>query len=123
MTDLTDFYGPVISRYTRAQAIEDGVLIDVSDHEAAEMWKFPVAITSALHGELSVGAGKDAATFTARLRDVFHMMKLRAFARSEPDPDVFFRVKVGRRVLRLWGNIGPGDDPAPVLTVGFPEDR
>ncbi len=118
---MTDLYGPVISRYARAQAISDGVLIDVSDSEGAGLFKFPAVITAALHSALSKGAGKEEAAFNARLYDVFDMMRNKA--RTSQESDVFFRVKVGSRVLLLWGNCGPGDDPAPVLTIGFPEDR
>lgn len=118
---MTDFFGEVISRYTRAQAISDGVLFDVSDSEAAGLFKYPAAITAALSSALSRGAGNEAATFNARLWDVFYMM--RNEARNCSDSDLFFSVKVGSRVLELWGNCGPGDDPAPVLTIGFPEDR
>ena len=118
---MDDLFGPVISRYTRAQALADGVLFDVSDSEAAGLFKYPAAITTALFSELKRGAGNEAATFNARLWDVFYIMQVQA--RRTNDSDVFFRVKVGRRVLALWGNVGPGDDPAPVLTVGFPEDR
>ena len=111
----------VISSYSREQAIEDGVLHDVSDSEAAKLFKYPAAITCALSGALSRGAGNEAATFNARLWDVFYMMQTKA--RTCSDSDVFFSVKVGSRVLKLWGNCGPGDDAAPVITIGFPEDR
>lgn len=117
----TEIFGEVISRYTREQAVSDGVLLDVSDSEAARLFKYPAAITSALASALSRGAGNEAASFNARLWDVFYMMQIKA--RTSRDSDVFFRVTVGSRVLALWGNCGPGDDGAPVITVGFPEDR
>ena len=44
---LTDIFGPVISSYSRAQAIEDGVLIDVSEMAREAGFKHPVALTSA----------------------------------------------------------------------------
>ena len=120
MTTMTEIYGEVISSYSRAQAIEDGVLVDVSEiNDAAKLFKFPVAITTAVHAAVARGAGKSAETYKARLFDVLHMAILAAKA----DPDVFFRVKVGARNLDLWGNCGPGDDASPVITIGFPSDR
>lgn len=116
---MEELYGGVISSYSRAQAIEDGVLIDVSDTKAAGLYKHPVAITTALHAAISKGAGKDVGTYDARLWDVLYLM----IGRAGADPDVFFRVKVGARNLDLWGNCGPGDDASPVITVGFPSDR
>lgn len=120
MTTMTEMYGEVISSYSRAQAIEDGVLIDVSYfNKGAKLFKHPVAITTALHSAIARGAGKKIEIYNARLWDVLHMAILAAKA----DPDVFFRVKVGARNLDLWGNCGPGDDAAPVVTIGFPSDR
>lgn len=119
MTTMTEMYGEVISSYSRAQAIDDGVLIDVSDNEAC-LFKHPIAITNALHLALLRGEGNEARTYNARLRDVFCIMTLAA---RRGGPDVFFTVKVGARNLNLWGNCGPGDDPAPVITVGLPSDR
>ena len=119
---LEEFFGPVISSYSRAQAVADGVLIDISGGEAASLFKWPCAITTALHGALARGAGNEAATYNARLWDVFYMMQ-HAARSAGGDSDVFFTVRVGRENLNLWGNCGPGDDAAPVVTVGFPEDR
>ena len=119
MSALTEIFGEPISSYSRAQAIEDGVLVDVHGTEGAKLFKPRAAITSALHEALNVGAGKQPATYAARLWDVFYMLSV---AGRKAGSDVTFRVKVGRRMLTLSGNIGPGDDAAPVLTVGFPED-
>jgi hypothetical protein len=41
------FFGNVISSYTRAQAIEDGVLIDASNMAREAGFKWPVALTTA----------------------------------------------------------------------------
>lgn len=120
MDAITEMFGEVISSYSRAQAIEDGVLIDVSDTKAATLFKFPCAITSSLARALQRGAGSKPETFNARLWDVFYMSK---YGASTPASDTFFTVKVGARNLKLWGNCGPGDEGEPVITVGFPEDR
>lgn len=47
---MDDFFGGVIHSYSRAQAIEDGVLVDVSSmaKEAGFIW--PVAVTAAVWG-------------------------------------------------------------------------
>jgi len=112
--------GEVISAYTRAEAIEDGVLIDVSDTPAGELFRFPVAFTAALTANLRKGRGKNLETFYARAWDVGYMMTLAAKCQS--GPDVYFGVRVGNRNLRLRGNCGPGDGGEPVVTVGFPGD-
>ena len=38
-------FGPAISTYTRAQAIEDGILVDVSDTACEAGFTIPVAVT------------------------------------------------------------------------------
>ena len=121
MSSMEDIFGEVISVYTREQAHDDGVLIDVSETDAAGLFRFPCSITVALHGALSRGKGSDAATYSARLWDVLFMAQ--TASRSANSSDVFFKVKVGREVLALWGNCGPADDGAACMTFGFPEDR
>ncbi|MCP4286877.1 MAG: hypothetical protein GY792_20935, partial [Gammaproteobacteria bacterium] len=41
-------FGEVISTYTRAQAIEDGVLVDAGPTAKEIGFRFPVALTSAV---------------------------------------------------------------------------
>jgi hypothetical protein len=120
MSEMTDFFGPVISSYSRGQAIEDGVLVavDAEKFDGAGLFKFPVAFTSALWARLEVGRGSDAETFRGRVWDVCYMS---GHGRTD-GPDVYFDVIVGRETLHLRANCGPGDDPAPVMTLGFPED-
>jgi len=48
----SDFFGSVISVYTRAQAIEDGVLIDVSDIAKEAGIKYPVAVTQRVWADI-----------------------------------------------------------------------
>ena len=43
-----ELFGPVISSYSRAQAIEDGVLIDITEQARQQRFVFPMAMTSAL---------------------------------------------------------------------------
>ncbi len=45
---LINIFGPVVSSYTRTQAIEDGVLVDVSEMAQEAGFKHPVALTRAV---------------------------------------------------------------------------
>ncbi|MCX6698305.1 MAG: hypothetical protein NTV68_00020, partial [Methanomicrobiales archaeon] len=51
---MQDVFGEVIFRYTRAQAIEDGVLIDVTVTAKEIGIKYPVALTTAVYDEYVV---------------------------------------------------------------------
>ena len=119
---MTELFGEVISSYSREQAHEDGALIaiDREEFDGATLFKFPVSITSALWADLERGQGKDARTLKGRVWDVCYMMSV--YAKQAGGRDISFPTRVGKRNLELHGNIGPGDDPAPVITIGFPQD-
>ena len=46
---MEDIFGPVIHAYTRAQAIKDGVLVDVSTTATEAGIRIPTAVTAAVH--------------------------------------------------------------------------
>ncbi len=127
-------FGPVIYSYSRAQAIADGVLVDVTETARETGFKLPVAITDAFHSRLTPtradrSLGQD---YDGRLWDV---LWLAAFTLKLVDPGtdtVSFIVvlqemnsKSGRGQnsdLRLQAVCSPGDMGEPVVTIGFPED-
>lgn len=127
-------FGPVVYVYTRAQAIADGVLVNVTDTAKEAGFKLPVAITEALHNRLTptkadAAIGQD---YDGRLWDV---LWLAAFTIKLADPGtdtVTFTVALQeaearsgqpqKTDLRLRAVCGPGDEGEPVVTIGFPED-
>jgi hypothetical protein len=48
-TTMEETFGPVITCYSRAQAIEDGVLVDMSEAITPCPFKYPVAMTIAAY--------------------------------------------------------------------------
>ncbi len=123
----------VIYTYSRAQALADGVLVDVSSMAQEAGFRYPVAISVDLHAaltpntrELSWGQSYD-----GRLWDVLFMASMAA-RRTIWDRQAAFDVsqavcptnrgRLHRRTLHLWIVIGPGDNHEPVVTLGFPED-
>jgi hypothetical protein len=121
-----------LRRYPRAQAIADGVLVDVSrEASPAGMlggFAVPVAVTAALWSTIEsiprslVGI----ADTRGRLHDVLWMAALAA-RRHRGDTSVPFLVHLPSRgtrmrTVRLVVAIGPGDDGEPVVTIGYPED-
>jgi hypothetical protein len=122
-------FGDPISVYTRRQAIEDGVLVDLMQPETLGLvreagFRFPVAMTTtafcATVGELDtpLPAGQD---LQGRLWDVLWMLKL-AIKSSKPGNDrVSFSVVVWdgkrRNKVNLWSLCGPGDRCEPVITI------
>ena len=139
----TDYFGPAVYTYTRKQAIEDGVLVDLTEagpglvKEAG--FKYPVAMTRGAYAEtieaggiyeddpnqpgmevLKLPAGQDV---TGRIWDVLWMLKV-AISRVTSGDRIAYEVLVqsghGRsklKTVRLWSQCGPGDDGAPVITI------
>lgn len=119
----------VISVYTRAQAIEDGVLVDVSHWAGTGPdgmlggFPVPVVFTRALFDVVDVDARPErerpaCQSTRGRAHDVLFMARL-AFAQAKR-PDVFFRLLLtnGRQKLAQLRAVWDGDG----VTIGFPED-
>ena len=105
---MSDFWGEPIYSYTRKQAIEDGVLVDLSQHGPDFGIIRPIAITGTAWGELSAGRAEDEALI--KLLATFRI----EMGKSAPGVDrVHFKVND----VELWALCGPGDDGAPVLTI------
>ena len=114
-------FGDVIYSYTRKQAIDDGVLVDLSDNEVTRQhWKYPVACTDTVWSSIEAAISQSGHDLNGILHDVYSMAKLAARRAREGERDVLFTVLIAgaRRQLKL--NIGPGDTPAPVLTLMLP---
>ena len=137
MADEDPVFGDVICSYTRKQAIEDGVLVDITEMAKEAGIKYPVAITStAFFGYVAPDPMPPGQDLKGRLWDLFTMFKLAA--RKTSGPNLEFKVEFvlgGIRVgpaerpvkniddtwklveVTLQAVCGPGDDPAPVITV------
>ena len=120
----------VISSYTRAQALEDGVLIDVSSVAKEAGIKFPVAMTSTVWGEcVEVPEGVIGQDEKGRLWDILWMFRCAA-ARFNGDT-LLFKLYVrnhnrerlnSRDLVTLKAVCGPGDTPEPVITIMLPDE-
>ena len=124
---MGEVFGEVISSYSRAQAIEDGVLIDVSEVAKEAGIKFPVAVTRTVWDGYIVPdprAEKYGQSESGRLWDVLNL--LRHAARrggSELIFAVYFIMKERqKRLVTLKAVCGPGDEAEPVITVMLPEE-
>lgn len=139
-----DLFGPVIHSYSRAQALEDGYLVDVSETAAEAGLRYPTGLTRAVwddcvewdkqDGERR-GPKRDQYVHqdeSGRLWDVIWMaaMAIRS-NRSDPDstrlPYWFYRIPRQGSGLRakkvcLHIHIGPGDQGESVLTIMLPNE-
>lgn len=122
----------VIFRYTRADALKDGVLMDAGAMANEAGFRVPVALTAKVWATC-VGWSADERTpqdESGRLWDVLWMASLaaRAAARRGDSGRVLFEVLVvprgGRRprLTRLALLLGPGDQGECVATILTPDE-
>ncbi len=142
--DSSDFWGEPIHVYTRAQALADGVLVDLTtatDDRGQRLcgqagFKVPVAITRTAwtkaieaggtwkrdgEGErLELPGGQ---SLTGRLWDLLWMLRRASSQTTVTTDRVHFQVLVDvngdgqHESVKLWALCGPGDDARPVITI------
>lgn len=124
MSQPHPIFGEVISAYSRAQALEDGALVDVSQIASEAGFKFPVALTASVWSDISEGLSLPSAagqSVNGRVWDVVWMAML-AVKRASRTDTLTFEVIIGRKTQSYVMKIGPGDTPASVITIMRPED-
>ena len=129
------FFGEVISTYTRAQAIEDGVLIDAGSMAQEAGFKWAVAVTSAAWADCVAWSEDDSdkqvhQDRSGRLWDVLFMASHAIRARSGSGDRLLFQLyrvprdgrstKAELTTLKLI--VGPGDQGEPVITILLPHE-
>lgn len=115
-------FGEVIYSYTRTQAIEDGVLVDVSETAAELGFRLPVAVSAAVWTRCvdweNEEAGQDE---KGRLWDVLWIARLAARgAKEQSQVGYILRVVQADQTVEhveLKMHIGPGDEGEPVITI------
>jgi hypothetical protein len=119
----------LVHRYSRADALRDSVLIDVSANAKEAGFKYAVALTAAACGRcVTVPPGVACQDEAGRLWDVLTMLRFAVRGPGGDAPELRFGVHVCNDnrdrtppLVRLKAVCGPGDDGAPVVTVMLPE--
>jgi hypothetical protein len=140
---MKEIFGDVIYAYTRAQAIEDGVLIDVSELAKEAGIKFPTALTSAVWGDyVAVPAElKGHQDEVGRCWDILWMFSWAVRSGRITGATGAFEVIIakpdkgdwrknekghdgnrGQRLVTLKAVSGPSDDGSPCVTIMRPEE-
>lgn len=129
------FFGEVISVYTRAQALADGVLIDAGPMAREAGFRWPVAVTAAAWEDCVAWSESDSDRQThqdqsGRLWDVLFMAAYAARANAEAGSELCFELyrvprdghstEAALTTLKLI--VGPGDDAEPVMTILLPNE-
>jgi len=124
------FFGDIISTYTRAQAIEDGVLIDISSTAKEAGFEWPIAMTAGAWADCVAWSDTDSQAQvyqdqSGRLWDVIFMaFQAISLSRETGDRLLFRLYRVPRdghstdaELTTLKLIVGPGDSGEPVITI------
>lgn len=121
--DEVPFWGTVISTYTRADALRDGVLVELDQKIVSEAgFRVPIAVTSTVWALLNkIPEGQD---LTGRIWDLLFMLKMKISRNPNPGPELRYTVILGPRnkIVELKCCSGPGDEGEHVMTIMFPEE-
>jgi hypothetical protein len=134
-TAMTKVFGDVIHRYGRAQAIEDGLLVDLSGDEAIRedvadvcrrYYKHPIACTPTVFDLLDAAVKNEryCNDYAGLVHDVLWMSK--CASRKIDDSAVVFPVIIAgagrRRHYDFKLIVGPGEQGEPVITIMMPDE-
>ncbi|NDP47164.1 MAG: hypothetical protein GZ085_02010 [Sulfuriferula multivorans] len=137
MNTMNEVFGEVVHAYSRAQAIEDGILIDVTEAAKEALFVVPVALSLAAWTDCVKWTDKDGQRQPHqdedwRLWDVLFMANL-AVARNRLGLGWTLKFLVSRiprggkawrpRLVDLVCAIGPGDSGEPVITIMLPGEN
>lgn len=129
------FFGNVISVYTRAAALADGVLIDAGPMAREAGFRWQVALTAAAWADCVVWTDADSERQipqdqSGRLWDVLWMAVFAARSTATASSELPFELycvprdghatEAVRTQLKLM--LGPGDDGEPVMTILLPNE-
>ncbi len=123
-------FGELIYTYTRAQAIADGLLVDVTERAKEVGFKVPVAITASVyHQYVQVPEGVTDQNESGRLWDICTMLHYAISQSADSGPELLFKLHVRNHeqagpppLVELKCHSGPGDHGEHVLTILTPDE-
>lgn len=107
--DFNDLYGEVVFTYSRAEAICDGVLVDITN-QSKPMFKIPVAMTAA-----ALYSVRD--NIRAALIDLYNQITK---TNSDNTDLIFYTTKIEHQKLKAM--IHGGDQGEAVITIMLPHE-
>ena len=133
-TEVYEEFGNSVYSYSRKQAIDDGVLVDVSQMAREAGFTIPVAVTDSVWIDFINWEESDTKKQTyqdsnGRLLDVLSMLRF-AIPRNRDTACVFYKLYIVPRdgktkkakLTQLKAVIGAGDDGQPVITIMLPSE-
>ena len=115
----SEIFGELIYSYSRADAIRDGVLLDVSERARRAGIRYPTACTHGVWALIDCVTPSETDTLSgivadARLAAVLTAMLAAIRRGGSRGTDRVEFVALG---AALWAHCGPGDTGSPVITI------
>ena len=120
-------FGEIIYSYTREQALEDGVLIDVTDIAKEVGIIHPTAITEGILEAITPDKRLETepktyeAILKSRIWDILWMMKM-SIVQSKGGRKVNSRAFIAQKWVKYKAECGPGDNGEPIITIMLPHE-
>ena len=129
-SSMEEFFGEVISSYSRAQAIDDGVLVDLSGLFPSDtrLYKWPVACTATVWSFIEKACPRNKNGIT-EVKDAgpwvwdLCWMSIKAKTKVLSPSEHLFVCTIGRKTYGLKAVCGPGDNGEPVITIMLPGEE
>ena len=123
-------FGEIIYTYTRAQAVADGVQVEVTKTAQEAGIRFPVFLTRTVYDAyVTVPDGVTAQDEAGRLWDIVWMLRFAIQCTSRGAQRLPFALYVrndnrAAKLVKLIATAGPLDidDPSPAITVMLPDE-
>jgi hypothetical protein len=117
--------GECIYSYTRAQAIKDGVLVDITKTARKVGLRYPVAVTDTLYHqyiEPTAILESESPAVNGRLMDVLMLLIFEIKRTRGNTSELHFKVSflmdsIKTESVGVWAVINGGDDGNPVITL------
>lgn len=112
-----------IYSYSRQQAIDDGVLVDITEMAQEAGFRFPVAVTRTVWDAITPSPTDITQSISGRVWDMLWMLRLAAKG-GKGKSEILFSFVVNddgsERTVELKAICHPGDMMEPVITIMAP---
>lgn len=118
----------IISRYTRAEAIEDGALTDITPIAKEAGFKFPVALSAGVSNLVNEAVEKGGKNYNGVVWDILMLLLFKIKASGGDSSRCDFSVNIWSKFthkdkeVKMYSVIGAGDTPEPVITIMLPNE-
>jgi hypothetical protein len=115
-------FGETIYSYSRKQAIEDGVLVDLTQLDPiAQAFKYHMACTDTVWRIIEDANTQSHQDLNGIAHDIATMAHF-AIRLSKGGDTVNFKVSIAGRTHAFKLHMGPGDEGEPVVTLMMPKE-